>query len=55
MIDRHPAGWGLVKVESWRIQLKRSTILTPTGKRATFSPAYVYLKYIDHFIHHALA
>lgn len=26
----------------------------PDGEKSDFLAAYVYLKYIDHFIHHAL-
>lgn len=54
MIDRHPAGWVLGERRVTEDSAKALYDSYPDGEKSDFFAAYVYLKYIDHFIHHAL-
>ncbi|TEU02360.1 MAG: hypothetical protein E3J24_06355 [Dehalococcoidia bacterium] len=54
MIDSHPAGWVLGARRVMEDSAKALYDSYPDGEKSDFFAAYVYLKYIDHFIHHAL-
>ena len=54
IIDRHPAGWVLGARRVMEDSSKALYDSYPDREKSDLFPAYVYLKSIDHFFHHAL-